>query len=226
MSADTKPRANGLPEHAGDVFAFAMSLMAGQDPGGHDEVRGRAEKLIQQFERRNRDARIGERASRDAGLALAALLDEIVMTSSWDLREDWQVRPLAFELFDDLSAGETFFTNLESLRRDPRADELGALEVYATVLALGFRGDFADDAGERKVQSMLHAICGQLREGRGGAAALSPNATGPRTMRAQLRKTPLWMVGVGLFLLVALVAIALHWSLSSRWSEVAATLKG
>ena len=216
----------GLPEHAAPFFSYAMELLAASDPGTLEDVRSKSETLLREYDERNRKARFSERTSDHAGVAMAALLDEVVLTSSWDMREDWMVRPLAFERYDDLNAGESFYTRLEDLRREakPGSDEIGALEVFATSLALGFRGDQIGEGGERKVQSILQSLIAQIQEGRSDDSTLSPNATVSGGPTSQLKSIPLWMIGGGIFLFVALFSLILHWMAHSAWSDVAEQL--
>lgn len=220
------PRPAGLPEHAAPFFTYTMELMASRDPGTLADVRGKAESLLDEFDEKNRKVRIDPEAAKLAGLAMAAALDEIVLTSSWDLRDDWMVRPVAFERFDDLNAGESFYQKLEDLRRRarPGTDELGAMEIYATALALGFRGDLAGSGGEARAHTLLQGLIRQIQEGRGGSSQLAPHAIAARGVSAQFRSVPMWMIGSGMLLVVVLYSLVLHWLAHSSWNDVASQL--
>src|SRR5262245_29366428 len=74
----------------------------------------------------------------DIRYALVALTDETMLQKGGALREFWLPRMLQLRYFNENSAGEAFFTRLESLRRDPsRAD---VLRAYYLCLLFGFRG--------------------------------------------------------------------------------------
>ena len=71
-----------------------------------------------------------------ARFAVCAWVDETVRISPWPGREEWSKVPLQREYYRTANAGEEFYTRLEHL--DP--DDAPAREVFATCLALGFKG--------------------------------------------------------------------------------------
>lgn len=85
-----------------------------------------------------------------ASLAVVALLDEVALGSSAFQREQWAQLPLALELFQEPRAGQIVFEDLEELLRTPgesrRRTDL--LELYLTILLLGFEGKHAGTRAE------------------------------------------------------------------------------
>ena len=55
-------------------------------------------------------------------------MDEIILSSDFAIRGDWERSPLQLRLFGEHLAGERFFDKLEKLRVDPVAN-LEALVV-------------------------------------------------------------------------------------------------
>ena len=71
--------------------------------------------------------------------AMAALIDEIILHSSWKGSVEWLGQPLQLYFFAEHLAGEGFFTRLDMLRLDP-INNCDLLEVYYVCLQLGFSG--------------------------------------------------------------------------------------
>ena len=71
--------------------------------------------------------------------AMAALVDEIILHSSWEGGTQWLGQPLQLYFFSEHLAGEGFFTRLNILRQD-YFNNCDLLEVYYVCLQLGFSG--------------------------------------------------------------------------------------
>ncbi len=104
--------------------------------------------------------------------AVCAFVDEMILTSSWPGRAEWFRRPLQRERFHTVNAGEEFYTRLNALCRQEAApptafaeepwEEMTSslcprelLEVYATCLALGFRGRYYTPEGQKDLDSII-----------------------------------------------------------------------
>lgn len=70
---------------------------------------------------------------------MAALVDEIILHSSWEGSIQWLGQPLQLCFFSEHLAGECFFTRLNILRQD-YINNCDLLEVYYVCLQLGFSG--------------------------------------------------------------------------------------
>jgi type VI secretion system protein ImpK len=77
-----------------------------------------------------------------AKFALAAFVDETVLTNDFPLKEEWEKYPLQLEYFGEHLAGNKFFERLESMLRQTEA-AADAIEVYYVCLLLGFKGKYA-----------------------------------------------------------------------------------
>lgn len=217
----------GLPELAGEYFTFVMSLQSGPEPGDGVELRERAVTLLREFADRARRAGIPQDATDHSRFVMVALLDEVVMTSNWAVRDDWSIRPLAYELFDDLNAGENVYTRLEELRRQGRPDDatIDALEIYVTALCLGFRGRHGDLGGHERVRDLIASTGQRIAEARGAGEQLSPHWQPQSSVRAQLKKLPGWWLVAGALILVAVIALILELMQSGYWAAALQELK-
>lgn len=82
---------------------------------------------------------------------LTALIDEVIIFSSWEYNGDWQAHPLEMELFGKSIAGEKFFELLENDGyRDPELAEL-----FFVCLGIGFDRKIVRD---KEMKKRLYAL--------------------------------------------------------------------
>ena len=82
---------------------------------------------------------------------LTALIDEVIIFSSWEYNSDWQAYPLEMELFGKSIAGEKFFELLENDGyRDPELAEL-----FFVCLGIGFDRKIVRD---KEMKKRLYAL--------------------------------------------------------------------
>lgn len=82
---------------------------------------------------------------------LTALIDEVIIFSSWEYHNEWQNHPLEMDLFEKNIAGERFFELLESDGyRDPELAEL-----FFVCLAIGFDRKIVRD---KEMKKRLYAL--------------------------------------------------------------------
>ncbi|WP_426114703.1 type IVB secretion system protein IcmH/DotU [Massilia sp. PWRC2] len=148
-----------------------------------------------------------------ARYAFCAAADEIVLRSSYQVREAWQTHPLQLRLFGDQLAGEHFFSKLDDLRARGAA-HLQALEVFHMCLLMGFQGRFAID-GDEKLKFMCTTLGHEIARMRGETRAFAPHAERPDQVANKLRSDlSLWVL-TAVFALAGLGAyLGLHASLS------------
>jgi len=72
---------------------------------------------------------------------LVALVDELVMTSTWSHAGDWQTLEMVY--YHSKIAGERVYELIEAFS----AADGDLIELFFYILALGFRGDYALDEG-------------------------------------------------------------------------------
>jgi len=142
------------------------------------------------------EQQIGMVEFKDAKYALAAYMDEVVLTSTWPGRLEWMSRPLQLELFGEHTAGEGFFTRLANLRQGGE-DNLYLLELYYYCLQLGFEGIY-------KIKGLEHLMALQVDlrsqvDGYRGSVKtqVSPEGLPGNVLINQVRRNvPYWVIAV------------------------------
>lgn len=71
---------------------------------------------------------------------VAALIDELVLTSEWPEKSEWKNASLQRHYFNTTSAGTEFYERLNLLNR--RGEDSDIREVFLICLGLGFKGKF------------------------------------------------------------------------------------
>ena len=175
---ETTPTAAAAPSLAdlcGDLLAFALQLKRSSDPGDADAMRQKVDEQFRTLELKARQADVPAEDVTQAKYAIAAFIDEMILTSSWGLKDSWADKPLQLAYFNEFSAGEEFYNKVDTLRG---AKKMSVLEVYYLCLALGFRGKYVDLQGMEKKKVLMDAMLREMRGGAAatpGAAALSPS---------------------------------------------------
>jgi len=99
----------------------------------------------------------------NAQFAIAALVDEVVLSSQYADVSQWQVSPLQKQLFAVTTAGIEFFKRLDNLNElDPQHQDVR--EVYLFCLKLGFTGCYFDIGHRAKLDSIIQANYQLLRK--------------------------------------------------------------
>jgi type VI secretion system protein ImpK len=150
--------------------------------------------------------------SREGNFAFAAFLDEVVLNSQDPCREDWAKKPLQEELFGISTAGEQFFTHIETLFAQPDTPELiDVLEVFLLCLLLGFQGRHTS-GGHAELALTTDRLRHRIERFRGVPAELSPagllpsqpvSINVPDTARQTLKRTSLMAVGLAVLCFIA-----------------------
>lgn len=211
----------GLADLCADLLSFALRLRRTKDPGNPESFRLGVEELFNAFDAEAREAGIAEVDAAMAKYALAALIDELVLNSSWPGKASWTDRPLQLQYFNDLSAGEEFFTRLESLRRAQDPKKIDVLEVYYLCLALGFRGKYGDLEGMVQLKTLTNDLAKGISKAREpGGPRLSPQGSQPHELPPIVRSIPVWVIAVGCGTIVFLIYTILFGILSRETNSV------
>ncbi|HEB58434.1 MAG TPA: DotU family type IV/VI secretion system protein [Gammaproteobacteria bacterium] len=187
---------NPLLECCTSLFALMTPFKAADRGAGIPE--GYRENIIAGFnelERMAFEREITMQVVKDARYALAAYIDEVVLTSDWPGRLDWMAKPLQLEFFGEHLAGEGFFSRLAELRQDG-ARSLDLVELYYVCLQMGFEGVYRLK-GIEQLMALQVDLRSQIESHRGATTArLSPNGLPKEGMLARARKEiPYWVIG-------------------------------
>lgn len=201
---------SGFTLHLKDMLEDGIYLLFllknGNAPNSASEFNKRIDQFLSQFEKNARNLGKPAQAVSDAKYAFCALMDEIVLSSDFSLREEWERAPLQLRMFGEHLAGDRFFDKLDILRTDPAAN-IETLEVFHTCLLLGFQGKYLLE-GTEKLNYLINRITQEITQVRGGKAEFAPNWKLPQRFQQYVRhELPLWlffsllaMVGVAVFL--------------------------
>lgn len=212
--ASAKP---GLAELSAGLIGFVLQLRKAKDPGPAEALRL---KIDEQFRALEADARregVPLEDAQSAKYALAAFIDETVLTSDWPAKDAWAGRPLQLEYFNDFSAGEEFYNRIDAIRAGANPRKAEILEVYYACLALGFKGKYVDLQGMERKKVLMDGLAREIQGLRPGAGeGLSPRALPPDQMPALVQALPAWIVaaccGVLVLVLFLLLSILLGWT--------------
>lgn len=194
---------------------YMLFLVRGRSTPAHgDDFRERIREFLAEFERASLRHQHGNEDAHLAKFAFCALVDEIVLRSSYSFKDEWQRRPLQLQYFGDQLAGESFFAHLESLRQQG-APRVQLLEVFHMCLLMGFQGKYLLE-GPEKLAFLIARLGDEIAHLKGKTSSFAPHWQAPDRVRHALRhEVPLWVVAsvlacVGLAAFVGLRAVAGH----------------
>jgi type VI secretion system protein ImpK len=202
-----------------DGIYLLFLLRNGNAPQSITEFNKRIENFLAQFERHARNIGKPQQAISDAKYAFCALMDEIILSSGFGIRDDWERAPLQLRLFGEHLAGERFFDKLEMLRADP-VQNIEAIEVFHTCLLLGFQGKYLLE-GSEKLSYLISRVNQEIIHARGGKAEFAPNWKLPQRFQQYVRhELPLWLFFALLGIVAAIVFVVYTWLLDSATDEL------
>ncbi|HSC80420.1 MAG TPA: type IVB secretion system protein IcmH/DotU [Chitinolyticbacter sp.] len=198
------PTAPALRDLLEDGVYLLFLLRDGNAPNSSAEFNRRVDQFLVHYDKTARNfGKAGDQIEQGK-YAFCALMDEIVLSSEFPLRDEWERMPLQLRLFGEHLAGEGFFDRLEMLRMDP-GKNVEALEVFHTCLLLGFQGKYLLE-GTEKLGYLTHRVGQEIQQVRGGKAEFAPNWKLPHRFQTFVRnELPLWLY----FALLAVVAVSI-----------------
>ena len=164
---------NNLINLAAPVLELVMKIKAGLIAPSND-LRRTVDEHLKRMEQQGDMLGYRGRHLQETKFALAAFVDETVLTADFPLRDEWEKYPLQLEYFGEHLAGVTFFERLNGLLGD--AAVYGeAIEVYYLCLLIGFKGKYKIYL-EDQLKGVIENVADHLRRiGRLHAGALSPH---------------------------------------------------
>lgn len=199
-------------------------LRNGQAPKSHEEFHRRVGKFLAQFETNAHNLNKPASAIEDAKYAFCAAMDEIILASSFSIRPLWERSPLQLRLFGEHLAGEHFFDKLEKLRVDPVIN-VDVLEVFYTMLLLGFQGKYIIE-GTEKLDYLISRLGQEITHARGGRNGFAPNWNLPQKFQNYVRNDlPLWLFFAILGLIGCVFFFSFRWWLNAGTETLVQTQK-
>lgn len=197
MSRDSnkEPFTNSLLECASGIFAL-VSPFRSANRGAElpEDYRSSIVAAFDVFDRMAFEYQIPHSPVQDAKLALAAYIDETVLSSDWPGRMAWMERPLQMELFGEHLAGEKFYSRLAELRQGGESN-MELLELFYVCLQLGFEGIYRI-RGLEQLMALQVDLRRQIEDYRGlRDGALAPDGIPDDSFLGKVRReVPYWVV--------------------------------
>ncbi len=200
---------NDLITFAGPVFDLVLRVKSGiVEPS--NELRPKIAGMLDDFEKRAERYRFNSKIVQVSKFALAAFVDETVLTNNFTTRNEWEKNPLQLEYFGEQLAGNKFFDKLEAMLKqiDVTAD---AIEIYYFCMLLGFKGRYAVYEQEKLMATMQDTANALVKAGKIRAVDLSPNwLVNDQPVPPKKRGMPIWakigaVSGLGLAFVVYLI---------------------
>lgn len=200
---------NDLVTFAGPIFDLILRLKAGIIAPSND-LRPKFAGMLEDFERRAERYKFNHKVVQVAKFALAAFIDETVLTNNFPLRNEWEKNPLQLEYFGEQVAGNKFFEKLDAMLKqiEVTAD---AVEVYYFCMLLGFKGRYAIYEQEKLLETMQTTANALVKAGKMKPVELAPHwLSNDQPKPPEKRGMPVWakigaLAGLGLSVIVYFV---------------------
>lgn len=131
---------NDLVSLSAPLVRLSLKLRAGLVTPSAD-LRASFERMLEEVEERGATLRYDRAQLHEVRFALAAFVDEMVLSEYFPLREQWEKYPLQLKYFGEHLAGVKFFERLDALLGDVEA-QADVVEVYYLCLLLGYKGQY------------------------------------------------------------------------------------
>jgi type VI secretion system protein ImpK len=221
----TKEKKKTLSDIASDCLILILKLRSTNNLGDSSSLKIRVNELFEKFERDARVAGIDNEKIRLAKFALVAFLDETIISSEWNQKDDWLSEPLQIKMFDTFNAGEEFFTYMHDLRQQTGRNK-EVLEIFYLCLSLGFKGKYQLQSPEN-LRRVIDDLNLELHpEMYSTIDAISPNGKPKDTfIQAATGGIPLWVYPAAALVLFIIFYIIMSLSISGSAENVAESLK-
>jgi len=104
----------------------------------YEETRNKYRRLLERAEQYRSTAAVCDEDWKEALFAVCAWIDETILCSGWQERNNWQKEQLQRIYFHTVNAGEEFFLRLSKCAQGNKS----VREVYDLCLFLGFKGRY------------------------------------------------------------------------------------
>lgn len=214
---------NDLVTFAGPVLDLILRVRAGIVTPSN-ELRPQVAAMLEDFEKRAERYRFNHKIVQVSKFALAAFVDETVLTNNFPLRDEWEKYPLQLEYFGEQLAGNKYFDKLEAMLKqiDQTKD---AVEIYYVCMLLGFKGRYAIYEQDKFLAIMQTTANALVKVGKITPVELSPHwLANDQPVPPKKRGMPIWakisaLGGLGLAFIVYMVMFLL----SSQFLQNAAS---
>ena len=199
---------NDLVTFAGPVLDLILRLKSGIVTPSN-ELRPKVAGMLEDFERRAERYKFNHKIVQVSKFALAAFVDETVLTNNFPLRNEWEKNPLQLEYFGEQLAGNKFFDKLDAMLKQIETT-VDAVEIYYFCMLLGFKGRYAVYEQEKLLATMQTAANALVKAGRIKPVELAPHwLANDQPKPPEKRGMPVWakigaVGGLGLAIVIYL----------------------
>lgn len=207
---------NDLVTFAGPVFDLILRLKAGIVAPSND-LRPKVAGMLDDFERRAERYKFNHKIVQVSKFALAAFVDETVLTNNFPLRDEWEKNALQLEYFGEQLAGNKFFDKLEAMLKQIETT-VDAVEVYYFCMLLGFKGRYAVYEQEKLLATMQTTANALVKAGRIKPVELAPHwLANDQPKPPEKRGMPVWakigaVGGLGLAIVIYMAMFLISYS--------------
>jgi len=200
---------NDLVTFAGPIFDLILRLKAGIVAPSND-LRPQVTQMLEDFDKSAERYRFNHKIVQVSKFALAAFVDETVLTNNFPLRDEWEKYALQLELFGEQLAGNKFFEKLEAMLKQIEVTQ-DAVEIYYICMLLGFKGRYVVYEQEKLLAILQETANALVKVGKIKPVDLAPNwLSNDQPKPPPKRGMPVWakisaLAFVGLALIVYLV---------------------
>lgn len=214
--SDREPKT--LVELLHDGFYLLFMLRKRNNPKDAALFRTSIQMMLTKFEKSAQKLRISADDTHAAKYAFCALVDEIVLSSHFNIRDEWERQPLQLAFFGDQLAGENFFIKLEELRNKGHA-HIQALEVFHLCLLLGFQGKYILE-GPEKLNYLASRLGEEIAHLKGKPAQFAGRWAIPDQIRHALKNDiPIWVISSAFGVCALLAFIGFSWLLANQTNK-------
>jgi type VI secretion system protein ImpK len=176
-----------------DLLVLGVHARDSRDLGRLESLQDKVDQILEEADRRGTVFGYSRETLIEARYAVVAFLDEMILQSGWDQKNQWASHLLQYKYFQTQVAGNEFFDHLTSLRRAlPVNTDL--LEVFHACLVLGFEGKYKLE-GREKLKDLKHDLFREIQGLRGEIPPLSPHAERhEEVMDVVKQEIPAWIV--------------------------------
>jgi len=158
---------------------------------------------------------------------LCALIDEVIITTTWAQESDWQQHNLLKKFQHETMSGKRFFLIIERCCEDPKS-HIDLLELAYLCLSLGYEGQYRHQAqGPQELDQITEKLYELIREQRGELSKrlfVAP-PTQTVTQKARLQKTARWKVIAVTVVALMVIYVPYHIRLSQLATPVFKSLQ-
>ncbi|MCJ8501797.1 DotU family type IV/VI secretion system protein [Desulfatitalea alkaliphila] len=135
-----------------EIIAYTLAVARGDGASSlaYEQVRNTMQRLIDQSETCLAQGDFSQEDRDLARFAVFAWVDETLLASSWEGRQQWQREQLQRVHFQTADAGELFFERLNGI--GPHQQQVR--EVYYLCLALGFSGQYCNEGDDFMLEQL------------------------------------------------------------------------